>query len=97
MVQEWLPCTCHLLNLWAQDLFEGKIGDNTISQLVSKIRRFVTSFRHSGLLQKALKDKQIAVNAPVKIKLVQDVNTLAGTQSMTCFIQSLSIEQHLKV
>jgi hypothetical protein len=72
---QWLPCTCHLLNLSAQDLFEGRTGDNTINQLVSKIRRFVTSFRHSGFLQKALKDKQIAVNAPVKIKLVQDVST----------------------
>ncbi len=27
---QWLPCTCNLLNLSAQDLFEGRIGDNTI-------------------------------------------------------------------
>ncbi len=72
---QWLPCSCHLLNLVVQGVLERGDGDNIISSLVAKVRRFVTSFRHSSFLQKQLKDKQLAVNSQFRIKLVQDVCT----------------------
>jgi len=72
---QWLPCSCHLLNLAVQNVLERGGGDNIVHSLVAKVRRFVTSFRHTGFLQKALKDKQVAVNSQFRIKLVQDVST----------------------
>ncbi len=73
---QWLPCSCHLLNVVVQGVIErGGVSDNVIKSLIAKVRRFVTSFRHSCFLQKALKDKQLAVNSRFRIKLIQDVCT----------------------
>ncbi len=73
---QWLPCSCHLLNLVMQGVIERVgVSDNVIQSLIAKVRRFVTSFRHSCFLQKALKEKELAVNSRFRIKLIQDVCT----------------------